>query len=242
MKAMILAAGMGTRLLPLTQDKPKALVECAGISLLEHALDSLKNAGVYQIIINVHHFGNQIVDFIKQDRFSELEIEISDESDVLLDSGGSVMHAKSFLDGVEPFLVWNVDVVSDISIPLMLLAFHKMQPLALLAVRNRFTSRNLLFDDKNLLCGWRNNKSGETKMVQNKEHLKGYAFSGIQIMHPDVFKFNSLQPPFSLTDMYLSLAKEFPIGAYLHDEDYWFDLGTPESIQKANAYFQSLKH
>ncbi len=242
MKAMILAAGLGTRLLPLTEHTPKALVKCNGVCLLEHAITSLKQANISEIIINVHHFAQQIIDFLAQHQNFGLQIHISNESDNLLDSGGGVRHVLSRLSGSQPFLVWNVDVLSNISIPKMLKTFHESENLALLAVRQRSTSRYLLFDNENKLCGWENIKTKECKLVQSSLHLKPLAFSGIQILHPDIFEHSKLRGVFSLTQLYLELCQIHPIKAYRHDADYWFDLGTTEAIQRAETFLKSNSH
>ncbi len=236
---MILAAGLGTRLMPLTQDKPKALVLCNEKTLLEMAIEKLKASGISEVIINIHHFSNQITEYLSLNNNFGIQIALSDETDELLDSGGGMMKAQDFLSGNEAFLVWNVDVLSNISIPEMLKEFQQTETMALLAVRNRITSRYLLFDEKNSLCGWKNTKTDEVRMMKISDTLSSFAFSGIQMLHPDVFKFNSLCGKFSLTEMYLSLCKQFSIKAFLHDQDYWFDLGTPEAINKASHFLRS---
>ncbi|MEI8203298.1 MAG: nucleotidyltransferase family protein [Bacteroidota bacterium] len=239
MKAMILAAGLGTRLMSLTQNTPKALVKCNGITLLEHALNNIKRAGIQEVVINVHHFAPQIISFLEQHQHFGLHIHISDESAQLLDSGGGVLNAQKYFSADEAFLVWNVDVVSNISISNMMETFNKTENFALLAVRHRNTSRYLLFDDNNRLCGWENTKTNERKIMQAALHFIPLAYSGIQILHPDVFKYNQLKGVFSLTQMYLELCKNHLIKAYPHDEDYWFDLGTPEAIKRAETFLNS---
>lgn len=236
MKAMILAAGMGTRLGTLTAEKPKALVEVNGRTLLEHVVENLKSFGVKEIIINVHHFGGQIIDFLKQKNYFGIRIEISDERDALLDTGGGLMKASYFFDDGKPFLVHNVDVLSHIDLHKLEIYHACIRSLATLVVKHRETSRYFLVDKYQLLCGWKNKKTGEKMVVRYGEKLTEAAFSGIQILSPEIFRLCNKKGAFSLTEMYLDLAAENKIVAY-NDGSLWFDLGKPDNIAEAVKHF-----
>jgi NDP-sugar pyrophosphorylase family protein len=181
MKAFILAAGLGTRLAPLTLDRPKALVELKGITLLERAIRKVNELEVSEIIINIHHFGDQIVEFLKSKQSFNLPISVSDERGQLLDTGGAILKAKHLLGNEEPFLLYNVDVLSTIDL-IALSSFHTQKGgLSTMAVRERVTDRYLLFNPEMLLSGWKNVKTGEEKISRPGMILNNYAFSGIQI-------------------------------------------------------------
>jgi NDP-sugar pyrophosphorylase family protein len=234
MKAMIYAAGLGTRLRPLTNFKPKALVEIKGITLLELTIARLKTAGFDEIIINVHHFAEQVKEFLKQKNNFNIHVEISEESEQLLDTGGGLKKASWFFDGNKAFLVYNVDVISDIDLKYLYNTAEQNHAIATLAVRERKTSRYLLFDDELNLCGWKNTKTGETKI--SKGELAGllpYAFSGIQIINPAIFDLINESGKFSMIDLYLRLAADNNIKAFMHNDGYWLDVGKPESLDEA---------
>jgi NDP-sugar pyrophosphorylase family protein len=236
MKAMIFAAGLGTRLGTLTKCKPKALVEVNGKPMLEHVVEYLKSNDIKEIIINVHHFADLIVDFIRQKNNFGIQIEISDESKELLDTGGGLIKASHFFSDVKPFVAHNVDVLSETDLNYV---FHKhtlCNALATLVVKKRNTSRYLLCDDDGLICGWRNIKTGEEIMVKPANMLSEVAFSGIQVIDPKIFNYNRLSGKFSLTKMYLNLAKTHNICTY-SDDGLWFDLGKPENIIEAESTF-----
>jgi len=228
-KAMILAAGLGSRLKPLTDHVPKALLEWEGRPLLEHVITKLKSAGFTSIIINVHHYAGMIMDFVKQkDRFG-IEIEFSHEKDELLDTGGGIAHASWFF-GKEPFLVYNVDIRSNIDLRAMYQDHLKSGATATLAVKERVTSRSLLMSRDGYLKGWRDNRSGETILTgSGKEGLIPIAFSAIHIMDPLVFKLFPREKSFPLMPFYLELAKTNPVHLYRHDRDSWTDMGKMES-------------
>jgi len=226
MKAMILAAGLGTRLKPVTDTIPKALVESGGKTLLQHAIGHLKNNGIREIIINIHHFPEQIIEFLGKHRNFGMEIAISDESDELLDTGGGLQKAGWFFSGHEPFVVRNVDIISDIDLSAME-SFHKRSgAMATLAVRNRQTSRYLIFDQNNLLCGWKNCYTGQT-IIQRKsaDRLNDYAFSGIQILNPEIFSRITEKGKFTIIDLYLRLCSGERIMGYLNMDSVWNDAG-----------------
>ncbi len=240
MKAMILAAGLGTRLRPLTNDKPKALVEVHGKTLLEIAISRLSKAGFHEIVINVHHFADQIIDFIEsKDRFG-IQLTISDERDKLLETGGGIKKAAPFLNGDKAFLVCNVDIISDIDLSEMYHSHLRSGALATLAVRQRETSRYLLFNHHNNLSGWKNTKTEESIIVRNSQKkFKELAFSGIHIIQPSIFRYMNQEGKFSIIETYLDLAKKHKIKAYSHNEGYWLDVGKPEQLEKANALFSA---
>jgi len=234
MKAMIYAAGLGTRLRPLTDNKPKALVEINGVTLLEHTINKLKAAGFDEIIVNVHHFAELVKNFLTQKNNFGIRIEISDESEQLLDTGGGLKKASWFFDDGKAFLVHNVDVVSDIDLKKFHESFSQTGALASLAVRNRATSRYFLFDDDLNLCGWKNTETGEIKTVKGEAgNLSPLAFSGIQMISPGIFSLINESGKFSITGLYLRLAEENTIKAYRHDDGFWIDVGKPESLTEA---------
>jgi len=236
MKAMVLAAGLGTRLRPLTNDRPKALVEVNGRAMLDLLIERLVSAGFNEIIVNVHHFAEQVVHHLKNSSFPGAKIAISDESSQLLDTGGAIIHARWFLEGDEPFLVHNVDVLSDIDLGKMMEVHRDKPSLATLAVSQRTSSRYFLFDEGLRLWGWENVKEHSKIIVhQAPGELKEYAFSGIHILEPAIFHHISHHGRFSIVPAYLDLAEDHPIHGYLHDPDKWLDLGSPENIRQAEG-------
>jgi len=240
-KAMIFAAGKGTRLKPLTDKIPKALVQINEVTLLEHTITKLKLDGITDIIVNVHHFANQIIEFLQQKDFSGINIHISDERNELLDTGGGLKKASWFFNDKEPILLYNVDIISDIDINAML-AYHKeTQAIATLAVRKRESGRYLLFNNDMLLSGWENTKTGEIIIARNEENTEPFAFSGVHIINPELIQYLKPEKPFSIIDTYLEIAKTCPIKAYLQTEGYWFDIGKPENLKNARDYLSQNK-
>ncbi len=228
-KAMILAAGMGTRMKPLTNHKPKALVEWNGIPMLEHIILKLKDNGFTEIIINVHHFADMIVDFVTQKDHFGVRIEFSYERDEPLDTGGGIKKAAWFF-GEKPFLVHNVDIMSTLNLKELFEAHLQSGAIATLAVKDRVTSRSLLMNQKNQLKGWRDNRSGETILVDNSEEvLNPIAFSCVHVMNPDIMTYFPAENRFSITPFYLKLAKSAPVNLYRHDRDSWTDMGRLDS-------------
>lgn len=244
MKAMVLAAGLGTRLRPLTNDRPKALVEVDGRTLLEITLRRLASFGIREVIVNVHHFADLVVEYLRRNDNFGLEVEISREDDLLLDTGGGLKKAAWFFlqDGAhseEPFLLHNVDVVSTIDFGRMLQAHNANSALATLAVQKRRTSRHLLFDEWNQLCG-RQTGDNVPEMVRPAPQTKALAFSGIQVISPPLLNLMSEQGVFSIITTYLHLASEGQkILAFQADEYYWRDLGRPENIGQVAADVKS---
>ena len=233
---MIFAAGLGTRLKHLTDRKPKALVEVQNKSLLEIAISKLSSFGFDDIIVNVHHFSDQVIEFLEANKF-DANISISDESENLLDTGGGLFKACDFFNKNEAFLIYNVDIISDIDLKKMYNSHNDSNALITLAVRNRLTSRYLMFDDKENLAGWKNIKTAETIMInQVKEELISLAFSGIQIVDPKIFELYNRNGKFSIIDVLLELAKSHSIKAFIHDDDFWIDLGKPESLRYAENW------
>jgi len=237
MRAMVLAAGLGTRLRPLTDDRPKALVEINGRTLLEITLRRLRAFGIHDVIINVHHFADLVVAYLKQNGNFGMRIEISRE-DLLLDTGGGLKKAAWFFlsggDKDQPFLLHNVDVISTIDFGHMLRYQQETQSIATLAVQHRTTSRYLLFDEKGLLCGRRLVKAQTDERVRASEKTREYAFSGIHVISPRMLSMISEEGAFSIISSYLRLAEEgHAISAFRADRYYWRDLGTPESVAAA---------
>jgi len=222
---MILAAGLGTRLRPFTDTHPKALYQVDGRTLLEHALNHLKSAGITEVIINVHHFADQIIKFIHLHNNFGLNIWISDESDELLETGGGLKKTAWFFYGCDCFLVRNVDILSDLDLPAMYRFHMESGSLGTLALKERETSRYFLFDKEMKLCGWENRKTGERRICRETGSTRALAFSGIQILDPVIFPMISEEGKFSLKDLYLRLAETHPIAGYLDDGTVWEDVG-----------------
>jgi NDP-sugar pyrophosphorylase family protein len=237
MKAMILAAGLGTRLRPLTDDRPKALVEIAGRTLLEITLARLRAFGICDVIINVHHFADMVVEYLKTNNNFGMRIAISRE-EVLLDTGGGLKKAAYFFGGdssgrQEPFILHNVDVISTIDLQRMLQFHAENRALATLAVQDRETSRYLLFDKAGELCGRRSGRE-KTELVRSAEPLQALAFSGIHVISPRLFALMSEEGAFSIITSYLRLAARGErILSFRTDEYYWRDLGKPENAVQA---------
>ena len=244
MKAMILAAGLGTRLRPLTDNRPKALVEVAGRTLLEITLSRLKLFGIRDVIINVHHFAEMIVDYLKENDDFGMHIEVSRE-EILLDTGGGLKKAAYFflespspLD--EPFILHNVDVISTIDLRRMAQFHTENHALATLAVQDRETSRPLLFDEQLQLCGRQSGRDQKPDLVRPAPHAKALAFSGIHVISPRLFAMLTEQGIFSIVPAYLRLAAEGEkILAFRADEYHWRDLGRLDDLMKAA---QDMEH
>jgi NDP-sugar pyrophosphorylase family protein len=237
MKAMVLAAGLGTRLRPLTDDRPKALVEVAGRTLLEITLTRLRSFGVDQAIINVHHFADMVVDYLKVHNNFGMQIEISRE-EVLLDTGGGLKKAAHFFlqhgDAEQPFIVHNVDVISTIDLQRMIQFHSTNHALATLAVQHRETSRYLLFDESLQLCGRRSGRNGEPELVRPSSRPEALAFCGIHVISPRLLNLMTEEGVFSIINTYMRLASQGEkLQAIRADEYYWKDLGTPENIAQA---------
>lgn len=234
MKAMVLAAGLGTRLRPLTNDRPKALVEIGGRPLLEITLLRLRDFGIHDVIVNAHHFADQIVGYLSAKKDFGMSIEVSRE-DVLLDTGGGLKKAAHFFDGENgPLLLHNVDVISNIDFARMVQFHIEQNALATIAVQDRKTSRYLLFDEAGELCGRRYVKDNKTEMARACANPQALAFCGIHVISPRLLKMMIEQRAFSIINSYLRLVGAGEkIIAFRSDEYYWRDLGTAESIAQA---------
>jgi NDP-sugar pyrophosphorylase family protein len=247
MKAMILAAGLGTRLRPLTDHRPKALVEVGGRSLLEITLSRLREFGVSEVIINVHHFADAVIDYLKSNHNFGMHLEVSRE-DELLDTGGGLKNASWFFledvskSGVSksegPFILHNVDVISTIDLARMVRFHSRRAALATLAVQPRKTSRYLLFDQKDRLCGRRSGQEGKSEVVESPSSVSALGFSGIHVISPRIFSLMMEEGAFSIVDCYLRLAAQGEnILAFRADDYYWRDLGKPENVTQAEKDF-----
>lgn len=231
MKALILAAGLGTRLMPLTANIPKALVSINGVTLLEIAIRKLARDGFTDIIVNVHHHAGLIREFLNRHHFQGANISISDESGQLLDTGGAILKARWFLDGKEPFLIHNVDVISDISLQSLLTEHLERGGIATLSVMDRQTRRYFLFDDTLKLRGWTDSSSGEIRWAGDPiQQARPLAFNGIHMISPEIFRLMEEEGRFSIIDTYLKLADGHSIFGHLQPGKTWFDLGKPEQL------------
>ncbi len=239
MKAMILAAGLGTRLKPFTDKHPKALATVNGKTLLQRNIEYLAGFGIKDVIINVHHFANQITELIKKNKGFGSNITISDESDAILETGGGLKKAGWFFsDSTLPFVLINVDVLTNMDLGDMVAQHKKLNPIATLAVTSRNTSRYFLFDEMTNLCGWKNEKTGEQKMSREASKISQKAFSGIHVISPEIFSLMKNKGKFSMVDVYLDLAKNHAITAFDHSNTKFIDVGKPESLLKAEGLFR----
>lgn len=238
MKAMIFAAGLGTRFKPWTDKHPKALALINDKSLLQRNVEYLQQYNIKEVVVNVHHFSNQVIDAVKKNNGWGSHISISDETDEVLETGGGLLKAKNLLQNDEPFITLNADFLTNLNIN-SLLAFHKnKQALISFGITNRKTSRNFLFDEDYRLCGWRNNATGQEKIAIPKKKLKEMAYSCVVVFNPQIFELIPQRGKFSLVDTYLSLAATHPIYGFDHSGDKLVDVGKPESIAIAEELFK----
>lgn len=232
-RAMILAAGLGTRLKPWTDQHPKALAMVNGKSLLQRNVEYLASYGFQQVVVNIHHFAGQVREAVEKNNGWGTQIIFSDETDAVLETGGGLKKAESLLSKTDPIVILNADILTDLNLQDML-RFHLVHdPLATLAVTDRVSSRYFLFNERQRLCGWKNEKTGE----QKGEDGKPAAFSGLHIISPRLFKLMTEEGKFSLVDVYLRLAPTETILAYPHNRSRFIDVGKPESIAQAEAMF-----
>lgn len=243
MKAMIFAAGLGTRLRPLTNDRPKALVEVGGVAMLERVINRLKSHGITEIVINIHHFGEKIIEFVKQHNNFGITIHISDERELLLDTGGGILKSRQWLDGNEPIIIHNADILTDFDLHKMVEQHIKNNADATLLVADRKTARYFYIDENNRLNGWTNISTNEVKPAGYiaSEHDQLRAFGGVHIVSPSIFdelaKYGT-EPKFSITPFYIDKCKDLKIMGYTPSEDYqWHDIGKIESIVIAEQNF-----
>ncbi|MFZ4398670.1 MAG: nucleotidyltransferase family protein [Bacteroidales bacterium] len=240
MKAMIFSAGLGSRLRPLTNNKPKALVELNGEPLILGVIKKLKEAGVTEIVVNLHHFANELRTYLTENEFG-IQIYFSDESNFLQETGGGLKKAASYFQDAQAFFAYNVDILSNIDLNKLYQQHCENKSIATLAVRNRKSSRYLLFDKDNNLSGWENIVSNEVRLTKGKrEDLLPFAFSGIQVIDPEIFKLIAEVGRFSIIDVYLRIANSEILKAYVHDKDYWFDLGTLKQLEEASEFLKDI--
>ena len=238
--AMILAAGLGTRLGALTQNKPKALVPLNGKPLLQHCIENLIDNGFRHIVINVHHFGEQIIDFVGSHHF-DADIQISDERDQLMDTGGGIVKATPLFKDSKAVLVHNVDIISDVNLDELNQQFLDSEDDAWLLTQDRETNRKLLFRDDDQLIGWRNKADGNFKWVYDSfGQYQEMAFSGLHFFRSDLFaEFEEKRS--SVIDLYLKLARYNRIISKPIQPDYWFDLGKPEQLETAENFLKEQR-
>ena len=239
MKAMILAAGLGTRLHPMTNNTPKALIKINDKTLLGIAIEKLIYYDFNEIVINVHHLADQIVEFVEQSNF-DAKISISQERDELLDTGGGLKNAERFLTGNEPFLLHNVDIVSNLNLR-SLFEFHlNSDAIVTLVVRKRKSNRYFLFNGDNILRGWKNERTEREILINDEKPLTKFAFSGIHIIDPKIFTLMPNDKVFSMIEFYLNIMNSNIINTYIDNESFWMDVGNPESLKIAEENFDKF--
>jgi N-acetyl-alpha-D-muramate 1-phosphate uridylyltransferase len=240
MKAMILAAGKGTRMGEMTESIPKVLVDINGKSLLRHAVEKCTAAGFDEIIVNVHHFADMVEEEISRLNKLGFRISVSDERKKLLETGGGLFKARDFFDD-EPFLVYNSDIITDFPVA-DLLSLHKLKNgLATLAVRHREGKRFFLINKQGLLRGWCNISTGERISAgEDEEELEMIAFSSIHIISPEIFRYMS-EGVYTMTALYLQLIADHKVYTMLNDGGYWFNVGTPEILEEARSFLKKLQ-
>ncbi len=234
---MIFSAGLGTRFKPWTDKHPKALALVNGKPLLQHNVEYLQRYGITDVVVNVHHFADQVIEAIKKNEGWGSNILISDERKEVLETGGGLLKARDLLQNGEPFVTLNADFLTNLNIN-NLITFHKKRnALISFGITNRKTSRNFLFDEQHRLCGWRNSNTGEEKIAIAKVNLVEMAYSCVVIFQPEIFELIPQRGKFSLVDTYLSLAQAYPIYGYDHSGDKLVDVGKPESVAIAEKMF-----
>lgn len=238
MKAIIFSAGLGTRFKPWTDTHPKALALVNGKTLLQRNIEYLQQYHITDVVVNIHHFPGQIIEAIEKNKGWGSNVIISDESSEVLETGGGLLKARPLLETAEVFISLNVDVLTDLDINKLLAFHHKHNPLVSFGVTRRKTSRNILLDDTYRMCGWRNNTTGEEKIVIPGKPLESFAYSCVAVFQPTIFSLIRQVGKFSIMDTYLDLAKENLIMGYEHTGDKWVDVGKPESVPVAEAMFK----
>ena len=237
-KGMILAAGLGTRLKPFTNKHPKALAVVNNKTLLQHNIEYLQQYGIKNVIVNVHHFAQQIICAIEKNNGWGSNITISNETSEVLETGGGLKKASWFFN--DDFVLMNVDILTDLNLSKMFAQHEQNKPLATLAVTDRTSSRYFLFNDEQKLCGWKNVKTGEQKIMRTAETLTAKAFSGIHIISPKIFPLIKQQGKFSMVEVYLSLCAKHSIQHFNHSNSKFMDVGTVEKIAEAEKMFSSI--
>lgn len=238
MKAMILAAGLGTRLKPFTDHHPKALAHVNGKTLLQRNIEYLKSFGVTEMIVNVHHFADQIIAHLNAHHNFGIEIAVSDETNEVLETGGGLQKAAWFFDDQKPFLAMNVDILTQMNLQPMIDLHLAKKPLATLAVSDRGSSRCFLFDEQDTLCGWKNKNTGEVRISKPSDIQIEKSFSGVHLIDPELFSLINQTGKFSIVDVYLELTKTHSILSFDHSGELLMDVGKPESIIEAEKYFE----
>lgn len=236
-KALIFAAGKGTRLKPFTDNHPKALAVVNNVPLLERNIKFLQNYGINDFVINVHHFGEQIIEFLQEKENFGAKIEISDEKNELLETGGGLVFAKKYLENEENFLIMNADILTDLNITEFVKFHLSHQNVATLAVSDRVSSRKLMFNEDMILKGWVNKTTGETKLSEFNKNFKELAFSGIHCVNSSIFDKIKRTGKFSIMEEYLDLMFENHIQGFQHNAKL-IDVGRPESVVEAEKYFK----
>lgn len=237
LQAMILAAGLGTRFKPWTDHHPKALAVIKGKSLLQRNIEFLQQYGITNVVVNVHHFAGQIIEAIQNNKGWGSTITISDESDVVLETGGGLLKAAPLFTASTIVLI-NVDILTDLDLGRMIDFHIQHQPLSTLAITNRTTSRYFLFNDQDMLCGWRNTKTGEEKIARQAASYYQKAFSGIHVIDKKLLSVIRQKGKFSMVDVYLDLAAHHTIKGFDHSGTRFIDVGKPESVSQAEALFE----
>ena len=238
-KALIFAAGLGTRLKPFTNFHPKSLALVNGKPLLQRNIQYLQSLGINDFVINVHHFADQIRTFLSENNNFGSTINISHEIEQPLETGGGLLFAREFFQNfASPFVILNADILTNLDLGEMYTNHLLQKPLVSLAITNRISSRNLLFNQDQQLCGWENNKTGEKRISRQHENLNPKAFSGVHIVDPLLLSLITQTGIFSIIDTYLDLAKNHTILGYDHSNDCVVDVGKPESILEAEKYFK----
>lgn len=237
MKALIFAAGKGTRLKPFTDHHPKALATVNGVPLLERNIRFLQGFGINDFVINIHHFGDQIVDFLKKNDNFGAKIEISDEREELLETGGGLVFARKFLDFNEDFLIMNADILTDLNVSEFVKYHQEKKDFATLAVSDRKSSRKLLFNEQMILRGWLNVETGEQRLAEFNKGFKALAFSGIHCINPEIFNKIKRTGKFSIMEEYLDLMHTEQIQGFEH-HGILIDVGRPESVLEAEKIFK----
>jgi len=236
MKAMIFAAGLGTRMQHMTKDTPKALIEVTGKSVIDHVIENIVQAGFSDIVINVHHFAQDIIDHL-QDLSLPAKISFSHEKNSPLETGGGLWKMRDFFNNQEPFLLHNADILTDLNLAALYTQHLEQKNSITLAVRDRKSSRKLLFTENKRLCGRWKAKTKTTDLRWGVPAYR-YAFSGVHVLSPEVLQWPVPGERFSIMEAYLNWCKEHHIGMHTHNQGYWFDIGSPEKWQEAQNFFK----
>ncbi len=238
-RGMILAAGLGSRLKPWTNSHPKALAVINGKTLLQRNIEYLQQYGIKEVVVNVHHFGNQVIKAIEENNGWGSKVTVSDETEEVLETGGGLLKAAPFFSDCNPIVLLNADILTDMNLHAMIGYHQEKKPLVTLATTNRATSRYFLFDEGNNLCGWRNVITSEERPANSlkAEQKTARAFSGIHVIESRIFSLIKQRGKFSMVDVYMDLMQDYTIKSFDHSENRFVDVGKPESLAKAEAMF-----